>query len=356
MQQEFFTGNRERLAELLDNGSVAIFLSGLPQRRAGDQYYHFEVDRNFFYLTGLKEPNLGMLISKKDTFIESTLLLPPVNERMERSNGSTLRPEDVTKTSGIANVLYGSIDQRVLEILASGSGRSYSVAYLDFFVNPGWDNPQMVALAGSIRSGCPYARIKNANPLVNGLRFIKQPEEVAAIRQAIALTDKGLQNALRHLSDGRPEYEVRLDFEDPIFRTNEGLGFTSIVAAAKNSTTLHHEPGASLCHSGDMVLFDVGAHVEFYSADISRTYPISGKFSVRQRQIYEIVLQMQYECIAMMKSGAGFKDVEDTCRGVAVREMIKAGIIADEDEATKHYYHGCCHPLGLFTHDVHAQT
>ena len=355
MDSAFYTGNRERMAEKLDDGSVAVFLSGQPQRRAGDQFYPFEVDRNFYYLTGLMQPNLALLTAKKGDIVEHTLILPMLNERMERSNGTCLRPEEAGAISGIAKVGYDSAEQLLLGYLCSGSGRSYNIVYFDTQLSPSLENPHMHALVGAVRINCPYARVKNANPIVNALRYIKQPCEIEAIREAIALTDLGLQNALKHLK-GNPEYIVQVEFETPIYRKNTGLGFDTIVAAGANNTTLHHSPGSKECLEGELVLFDVGAHFKYYSADISRTYPVSGKFSPRQRQIYEIVLQMQYECIAMMKAGVPTKEVEDTARGVAVRELLAAGIISTEEEITKYYYHGCCHPLGLFTHDVRPDT
>ena len=352
MKADFFRNNREKLLALLDDHSVCVILSGTLLRQSGDQYFPFEVDRNFFYLTGLNEPNLTLVMVKNGEESEHQLFLPPINERMERSNGAALRPERVTEISGITQVAYTSAQLQVSDYVGSAGGRLFTKVYFDYLPYPTWENPALISFISELKTVSPYVSIASANSLIHGLRFIKQEEEISAIRKAISLTWEGLSNALNHLGSGREEYLVRLDFEDPIKQKNHRVGFSSIVAAGINITTMHHSPGSAKCLEGEMLLFDVGAEHNFYSADISRTYPISGKFNERQRFLYEVVLKMQLECIAMMKPGALFKEVGDTARSVAIRELKQAGIITADDEVDKYYLHGVCHPLGLNVHDV----
>ncbi|MCL2547616.1 MAG: Xaa-Pro aminopeptidase [Symbiobacteriaceae bacterium] len=352
MDASFFKGNREKFSNLIEDGSVAVFMSGNPLRRSGDQFFPFEVDRNFYYLTGLDEQNLVLVIAKKDGVAEESLYLPPLNERMERSNGPALRPSEASGISGVQEVIYTSYEQQIIDYLASGSGRAFQRLYCDYLTYPNLENPQLLALINNLRNSCPYATVKYAGSLVHGLRYLKQPAEIEAIRSAIALTAEGLRNALANLAHGRPEYQIKADFEDPIIRRNHGFGFATIVAAGLNSTVLHHSPGTYQGSTGDLVLFDVGAHSSYYSADISRTYPVSGKFSDKQRLVYEIVLNSQKECLAMMKPGATLASVSETARLCAIRDLKSSGIISSDAEVTKHYYHGVCHPLGLNTHDV----
>ena len=354
MNTAFFTNNRKRFIEHIEDNSICVFLSGIPPRRAGDQFFPFEIDRNFFYLTGLDFPDLILFITKKKEKTECMLFLPPINERMERANGPSLRQDKAMELSEITDVCYESSELKLFSYIGSSGGLDYTNVYFDCAPYPNWERPQLNSVISAVMNRCPFALIKNAGTVINSLRFIKQPEEIDVLRKAIILTNEGLINAVKKLKSGKSECEIEMDFEEPVRKQNTGFGFSSIVAAGINATTLHYKPGLKECHDSELVLIDAGAHCNYYTADITRTYPVSGKYNERQRMIYEIVLNCQLDSISNMKPGVSFESISEKAREFIKIELRKAGLTKNDDDLKKYHFHGGGHPLGLFAHDVHA--
>ena len=194
--------------------------------------------------------------------------------------------------------------------------------------------------------------VENINDLIMGLREIKSPAEIDMILEAIQTTDLGLKNVLKNLSAGKYEYNLRNIFEFAIAEEQDSTtAFDSIVAAGKNGVILHYPTQHDKINEDDLVLFDVGAAKDFYCADISRTYPVSGEFRGTQKIIYEIVLNCNKQTANFMRPGITLGEVNEFAKNFLAAECFEKGLISSKDEISRVYYHSVSHHLGLDTHD-----
>ena len=203
----------------------------------------------------------------------------------------------------------------------------------------------------------PSLVVEDINNKMFELRMVKSKAEVDMIKEAIKTTEVGLNNVLKELAVGRYEYNMRNVFEFNVFEDrNAKLAFDSIVAGGKNATILHYPDASDVLHNGDLILLDVGAAKDLYCGDISRTYPINGKFSALQRKIYQIVLDCNKQTSKFMKPGITLKEAQAFAKNFLAEECVAQGLIASKEEIDRVYYHGVSHHLGLDTHDGPIST
>jgi Xaa-Pro aminopeptidase len=185
------------------------------------------------------------------------------------------------------------------------------------------------------------------------LRTIKSEDEVNELKKAIKITEEGIKSLMKNAKSGIMEYQLEAHFDFVL--KNSGVrdyAFKTIAASGKNATVLHYSQNNSLIGENDLVLFDLGAQWNYYNADITRTIPASGKFTERQKEIYNIVLKAQLETIKIMKPGTPFLELNKTTRKVLTEELKRINLIKEDSELSNYYYHGVSHYLGLDTHDV----
>ena len=189
------------------------------------------------------------------------------------------------------------------------------------------------------------------------LRKVKSPAEIKLIREAIETTNLGLKHALLELQSGKHEYNLRNAFEFAVFEDQDAkLAFSSIVAAGENATILHYPSQKDMVKSNDLVLFDVGAAKNYYASDISRTYPVSGRFNSLQRKIYEIVLNCNKQTANFMRPGITLTEANEFAKEFLAAECVEKGLISSKEEISKVYYHSVSHFMGLDTHDCGNRT
>jgi Xaa-Pro aminopeptidase len=211
------------------------------------------------------------------------------------------------------------------------------------------------ALAEELRRSYPELQFRDAFPLLTAMRMVKDPSEIATVQRAIDVTAEAQKAAMRRVRSARHEYEVQATIEYT-FR-NLGAccwGFPSIVASGRNATTLHYEANDAPIAPGSLMLTDIGAEVDGYSADVTRTYPQSGRFSPGQRDIYEAVLHAQSEAMKLMKPGARMNDVHEAAFRILGADLLRLGLVSrnERDQVRMYFPHGLGHQLGLRVHDV----
>lgn len=202
----------------------------------------------------------------------------------------------------------------------------------------------------------PQVIVKDISSKITSLRMIKSKSEIDEMQKAIDITIDGVSSLMKNARPGMKEYELEayFDFE---CKTNgvKDFAFRTIAAAGKNATTLHYVENNCEIKNGDLILFDLGAQWNYYNADITRTFPVNGRFSDRQKQVYEAVLRVNKAVIEKIKPGVVYKELNSWATDLIAEECIKLGIIKEKKEVSKYYWHSIGHNLGLDTHDVEPQ-
>ena len=352
MSQEFYMETRKHLGEQLEEGSLTILFSGVAPKKSADEAYPFTTNRNFYYLCGIKEEGIALTLKKVNGQVEASLFIKKADPVMEKWVGKTISKEEAESISGIKKVNYlDGFENMIHQILVSGE---VDKLYLDFEID-GFNNPSTheQSFANKCREKYPFIQFKNIYPLISNLRMIKAPYEVDKIKEAIKVTDEGIKALMKNAKSGMMEYALEAHF-DFVLKTNgiEDHAFKTIAASGINATVLHYSSNNSMIPKDSLILFDLGAQYEYYNADISRTFPVDGKFTDRQKTFYNIVLRANLEVIDMIKPGVPFAKLNERVREIYFEELKKLGMVEKPEDVSKYYYHGVSHFLGLDTHDV----
>ena len=354
MNTQFFTTHRERFTNQLEDHSLAIFFAGQAPQSSGDQLYPFISNRNFYYLSGINEPHLILVMTKFNGKITEHLFVERPDPVMAKWIGESITPEEATDVSGISDVAF--LEDFKPFIQNQLLGKPYEHLYLDL-EKRSWDATQTPAqtFAQDISSRYPFIQLHNAYHMICNMRLIKTQEEIAEIKEAGRITSEGIKHLMRHAKPGMKEYELEAYF-DFILKTHgvKHHAFHTIAAGGQNATVLHYEDNDGTVNDGELVLLDLGAQWQHYNGDISYTFPINGKFTERQKTIYNIVLKALHEISSMIKPGIPFADLQTATRHLLAEECIKIGLIDDPEAISDYYFHGVSHSLGLDTHDVGA--
>ncbi|MGM9637698.1 MAG: aminopeptidase P N-terminal domain-containing protein [Eubacteriales bacterium] len=343
--------HREKLAELLCDNSMTLLYSGIPLHISEDDYFPFRVNRNFFYLTGLTRENMALCIKKIGGKTTVTLYIEEVDPHSVRWTGKMVTPEEAREISKIDDIRY--ISRLNAEIGSFMSSDPIESAYFDTERHSEGDLPDYNSVkAREFSALYPSVVIRNLHTPVAALRRIKDADEIAAIGRAIDCTKKGLEQVLSTLRPGMYEYQVQAEFEYRIaVEGAEGPSFATIAGSGSNGTMLHYETNREICENGSLILLDLGAKVDGYCADITRTYPVNGKYSPRQREYYDLVLAANRAVAKQAKPGMTLGQLNDICKKVLSDGLIRMGKIQKPEEVGKYYMHGVSHQLGIDVHD-----
>ncbi len=355
MNKDVYIKNRKNLVKNIDNNSIIILFAGNAPKKTGDENYAFTPNRNFYYLTGIEEEEHIVLISKIKGLVVEKVFLKEINLAEEMWTGKTLRDNEAKEISGIEDVSYMNEFNDYINRLIKGTEEIN--IYLDLDKeNFNERESSGLCYANYIRRKYPQVIIKNVSSKITPLRMIKSKEEIAELQKAIDITIEGVKSLMNNAKSGMKEYELEayFDFECKT-RGAKDYAFRTIAAAGKNATTLHYVDNNSEIKSEDLILFDLGAQWNCYNADITRTFPIGGKFNTRQREVYEAVLRVNKAVIDKIKPGVVYKELNLWARDLIADECIKLGIIKEKEEVSKYYWHSIGHNLGLDTHDVEPQ-
>ena len=352
MKTDFFINNRTKFAEKMDDYSTAVFFSGKAPRESADQYYSFSVDRNFFYLTGIDREDMVLVINKIAGNVTEALYIPPVDEHFEKWFGILMRKEEAIEVSGIKAVENRNDFMNQFASKLSSSDRPDNVYVFSYITSVDEPYDSYRSFAHWMRNQYPAVNIKSSLDMMIELRSTKSEEEVEQIKTSIVYTKEALEFVMKNLKPGRFEYQVRADFEYQLMLRNSRPSFHTIGASSGNAVILHYIELKRKMENGDMILLDLGALSNNYASDITRTYPVNGKFTDRQKDIYNVVLGAQDVTMDAMQVGASETDVNNKVKAYFAKELKNLKLIKDDSEVDKYYYHGVGHPLGLDVHDL----
>lgn len=353
MEKTFYTENRRKLCEMLEPQSLLVLFAGLPIRKSADAYYPFYADRNFVYFTGIEQQQSVLLAQKdsKGTVAERLYLLP--KDRMaERWTGKRLSPAEAEEISGISAV--SNLDRFTADFHGFAMGGSYARVYLDLYRQAPEDaDRQPHIFACMVQEKYPHLPLKSMNPCARKLRTIKQPCEIAALRRAEEMTKAGILAMMRAAKPGIFEYQLKAEFDRALgqFGPKEA-GFASIISAGVNNFCIHYDAYTGQAQDGDMVLNDVGAQYDNLITDVSRGWPCNGKFSERQKLLYECALATSNYMFSIIRPGMKMAEVDATIRRYNAQRLVEAGVMQSVDEVGTYMWHGGAHHIGFDVHDA----
>lgn len=347
-----FAEHRERLYQTLAENTLVIAYAGIPIHTNEDDYYDFAVNSQYFYLTGLERQNTAFLAYKTAEKTREILFIEEPDPQSERWTGKMPTKEEVRSISGIEDVRYtDKLEDAIGGIM--GFCR-VDQAYFDLYRCQMNDLPDYnLVMAERFKQAYPHVILKDLHTACVPLRERKDAEEVERIRKALDVTRSGLEFVMKNLKPGMMEYQVQADFEYACRRLGaKRLAFPVIAGSGINGCMMHYETNHCEVQDGSLILLDLGAKLENYCSDITRTYPANGKFSPRQREIYELVLKANEAVAAAAKPGITTRDLNDVACQVLGEGLVAMGMIRDASEVDKYYMHSVSHPIGIDVHDV----
>ncbi len=352
MDKKFFMTNRKKLEGKLEDNSILLLFAGTAPYKSADELYQFIPNRNFYYLTGIDESKVILLISKIDGKISEKLFIERPDEVMAKWVGATITDEEAIDASGIDNIEY--LDKFEGAISSILNRNRIEKIYLDLERQElRTSMTEAQEFAKVINEKYPFIQIKNIYYDIASLRMLKSEEEIELIRKAIEITNEGIMNMLHNIKPGMMEYEIEAYFDFTLKKNGiTNRAFETIAASGKNATILHYSDNNSKAEDGELILFDLGAQYKYYNGDISRTFPINGKFTERQKQVYNIVLKAQEAVEEAAKPGLPYRELNEIAKKVLAEGCKELGLIKEEQEISKYYFHGVSHYLGADTHDV----
>jgi len=343
---------REKVFSQMEDKSILVLYSGEALHISADAYHDFEANRQFFYLTGIRRENMALVIDKCGDKLEETLFIEPIDPSVERWVGKKMTKEEAKEVSGVESIAMIDNLQATLDRIMNR--KLPKKVYFDTYRHQMSDLPDYnVAKAQAFAAAYPGIAVENIYPAVAALRMVKDAEEVNVTKEAVKVTEEALNHVLKTLKPGMMEYQVQAEFEYKVKSLGaDGMAFPTIAGSGINGTMLHYETNHDVCKENTLILLDLGARVKGYNADITRTYPVSGKFTERQKAFYNIVLKANQAVAAEARPGVTLKDLNDLCKKVLAEGLMELGLIEKEEEVGKYYMHSVSHHLGIDVHDV----
>ena len=378
-RQTELANRRAKVIEQMADNSMLVLFSAEPKNYAGDVDFIYRQENNLYYLTNLKEKNATLVLTKNGGQAGEFLFLPKRDPESETWNGRMYSREDAQKISGVKTLLDSGELKDFTQALkdkkpfASKDGVTISANTATIYMLLPEDDSDGDGKA-EYRRESAFAKesaglnIENARPLFENLRLVKSPWEIKLLQHAIDITTEAQERAMAMVGKAIWEYEVQAEVEYTFRRRNADYwGYPSIVGCGLNATTLHYIESQSAIKPGDLMLMDVGAEYDHYTADVTRTYPVNGKFSKEQAEIYNAVYDAQEAAAKKIKPGANFRDPAQAATESIKQSLTKLGLITAPNATYQILYqgkpvempqyqlwfmHGWGHWLGMNVHDV----
>ena len=362
IDQAVFRAHRDALRALLPAGSLVVVHAADVLPTTGDGTLRLVPAADLFHLTGIEQEESVLVLAPDavDPASREMLFIRQPSETLAIWEGHKLSKEEAQAISGVAKVRWLSDLPHALHALMCESERvflnanEHERASLDV-------EPRDTRLARQLIARYPLHRFERLAPLMRRLRAVKSPAEVDLLKKAIEITDAGLRRALAILKPGVMEYALEAELLGEFARHRARMGYEPIVASGKNACVLHYVENAAECRDGELVLIDVGASYANYSADLTRTYPVNGRFTPRQRAVYDAVLRVMRAATARLRPGLTPRDWKRAAQLDMNEELLTLGLITkndvtkdtpDDPACRKYFMHGLGHSLGLGVHDL----
>lgn len=362
IKNKLFVQNRQQLAELMAPKSLAVLNANDVLPTNADGSLPMQPNADLFYLSGIEQEESILLLfpDTADNKHREILFLRQPNQHMQIWEGYKHTKENARKISGVKNIQWLSEFPVMFRSLICEAESAYlnSNEYKRAKVEVETRDARFIR---QCRKDFPLHTYRRLAPLLHQLRVVKTDLEIELLNEAIDITAKGFRRTLRFVKPGVTEYEVEAEWAREFIRRRGKFAYTPIVAAGKNNCVLHYLQNDQVCKKGQLLLMDVGASYANYNADMTRTIPVSGKFSRRQKQVYNAVLRVLRASIDGATVGKLHRDWTKESQAHMNEELLKLGLLKpgqvkkqdpDNPACRKYFMHGLGHPLGLDVHDV----
>ena len=367
IDNKLFIKNRQKFVERMQPNSMAIFNSNDIYPISADSTLPFAQHRDIFYLSGVDQEESILIIfpdAIKEEYRE-ILFLKETDEHIAIWEGEKLTKEKALETSGIKNVYWlQDLDKTLFELMTLAEN-IYLNTNEHYRANIDTETRD-ARFIKSLQNKYPAHTYLRSQPILQRLRSLKEPQEIALIQQACDITEKGFKRILNFVQPNVMEYEIEAEFIHEFIRSrSDGFAYTPIVGSGYNACVLHYIENNQKCKAGDVILMDVGAAYANYSSDMTRCVPVSGKFTDRQKDVYNAVLRVKKAAAKMLKPGVLWAEYHIEVGKLMTDELIQLGLISDKDVKNedpkwpaykKYFMHGTSHHMGLDTHDYGILT
>jgi Xaa-Pro aminopeptidase len=355
--------NRERFIKKMKPNSVAIFQASPVFPKSGDGTYGYKPDADILWLSGIVQEKTMVILypDNPDKSLREVLVLLRPNELMEKWVGHKLRKEEATTISGIKNVQW--LDG--LDVMLQVMMNTADIAYLNTNEHNRLDTELYrtdLVFVHELMKKYPIHHYERAARIMKELRNVKTAEEIEVTQVAVDITAKALDRVLKFLKPGVMEYEIEAEITHEFLRNRAtGHAYGCIIASGDRARTLHYEENNQECKDGELILMDFGAEYGNYNADLTRTVPVNGKFTKRQKEVYNACLSVHNHGKKILKPGLLFQDYVKSINEEMEKQLLKIDLITKSDIKNqdpgnpafkKYFYHGVTHFLGLVVHDV----
>jgi len=335
----------------MEEGSLAVFHAATPVINTRDQFHRYQQNSNFYYLTGIETPGAALILHPENRKGRiASLFIPKPDASREVWEGKMTDKEEAGEISGVEDVRY--IKDFEGAFLKAQSGRE--IVYVDY-EDTGLSYPTSghTGFIDKVHRSLPGLQLRKAGLILSSLRRKKSAEEVNMIREAIDITREALMALWDDVHSGKYEYELEATLAYHFLRRRaRQYAYDPIIASGENTTVLHYVKNNRRLEDGDLLLTDVGAQYDHYCADITRTIPVNGRYSPRQQEIYQAVLDVQKSVIRQVRPGVSFAELKETGKELIGETLMDLELIGAMDETSEYYMHSIGHLLGLDTHDV----
>lgn len=353
---DIYQDRRMRLMDSTSGPCLACIFSGKAPMRSADEAYSFSVDRNFYYLTGIDRENMILVLQKDyNGLIREFIFIEPYDEYLAKWVGGRMKADEVTAISGIRNVdNLEAFSGFVTSFLEYNRGMGRIRVYLDLWrYEENQADTQAHQFASFIQKKYPAVKINELYGALAAMRAVKSKEELEQMGTAIGYTKNAVIAMMKHAKPGMNETEIEGAFDFSLMQQGcREHAFPTICAAGPRATTLHYSSNNCVAEDGQLVLVDLGGAHNHYCADISRTFPVSGKFTDRQKEIYNTVLEAQRIVIEKAMPGMTMADLNKLVTDYYESRLDDLGLRKNGKTVKDYYYHSVTHSLGLDTHDV----
>ena len=363
--KELFINNRKRLVKELKPGSVAVFNSNDTMPTNADGTMAFRQNNDLFYLTGINQEESILLICPgfPDPKFREVLFLREPNEHLEKWEGHKLTKQEAQEISGVETILWTADFNKLFHHIMVMGGVEF--VYLNS--NEHYRSEVVVQTRDArfvewCQSTYPLHNYQRLAQVMSTLRRIKQKREIELIQKACDITEKGFRRVLKFVKPGVTEYQIEAEYvHEFISNQSRGFAYNPIIASGVNNVVLHYLENSRECKAGDLILLDVAAEFANYNADLTRTIPVSGRYTKRQREVYDAVLRIHNAAFKMLRPSVVYFDFQKEIEKLMESELLKLKLIdktdiknqsKDNPAYRKYFYHGTSHMLGLDVHDL----
>lgn len=367
LDPKLFVKNRQRFVKAMEPNAIAIFVSNDEWPSNGDALHPFKQNSDLYWLSGIVQEDTMLILypDNPDPKYREVLVLVRPNELKEKWDGKRLRANEAAEISGIRTIVWAdSVDPLLQQWIHLAD-----VIYLDSNENDrkaSLIRTREYRFIDEMKQRYPLHQYRRAAKIMKDLRAIKTPEEIAVVQKAIEITDATFRRLLGFIRPGVMEYEIEAEIWHSFLSLRAtGPAYGSIIASGDRARTLHYTFNNQECKDGELVLMDFGAEYGGYCADLTRTVPVNGKFTKRQRQVYNACLHLHNYAKSLLKPGITVVDYTEKVGEEATRQFLKLGLLQKSDVKNedpenrayrKYLYHGISHHLGIDVHDLGTRT